>query len=84
MRLLGADGNTIWEWDGASSSLRTAVRYDMEILAVPDSTEVMVHFQSNDPMLILPVSAGALESFDLGGVFEVDFSWIGTLVPADW
>ncbi len=83
MRLLGAGGNTMWEWDGSCAALRTAVRHDMEIFAVPDSTDVIVHFSSDDPRLSLPIPEGALDSFGLGGAFEVDFSWIGTIVPAD-
>jgi hypothetical protein len=83
MRLLGADGKTIWEWDGVCATLRAAAQQNMEILAVPDSTAVLVHFQSDDPMLILPIPESALDSFGLGGVFEIDFSWIGAIVPAD-
>jgi hypothetical protein len=83
MRLLGAGGKTIWEWDGGSATLRAAAQQNMEILAVPDSTTVLVHFLSDDPMLILPIPEAALDSFGLGGVLEIDFSWIGTVVPAD-
>jgi len=83
MRLLDAGGNTMWEWDGVCATLCAAVRHDLEILAVPGSTEVLVHFLSDDPTLILPIPEGALGSFGNGGVFEVDFSWIGTIVPPD-
>jgi hypothetical protein len=83
MRLLGADGKTMWECDGVSATLRAAAQYNMEILAVPDSTAVLVHFQSDDPILILPIPEVALDSFGLGGVFEIDFSWVGAIVPAD-
>lgn len=82
MRLLGAAGNTIWEWDGVSDTLHTAITYDMEILSLPDSNGVLVHLQTHDPRLLLPIPEAALDSLGLGGSFEVDLSWIGTIVPA--
>lgn len=82
MRLLGDAGNTIWEWDGVSDTLQTAIKYDMEMLSLPDSTGVLVHLQTHDPRLLLPIPEGALDSLGLGGSFEVDLSWIGTIVPA--
>ena len=55
----------MWEWDGVCATLCAAVRHDLEILAVPGSTEVLVHFLSDDPTLILPIPEGALGSFGL-------------------
>ena len=83
MRLLDAAGTTAWEWDGLSDTLHTATKYDMEILATPDSAGVLVHLQTDDPRLLLPIPESALDSLGFGGAFEVDFSWIGTIIPAD-
>ena len=62
-----------------SESLHGALRYDIEILTVSGSEGVMAHLQSDDPRMTLPFPESALEAVRGGGVFEVDFRWMGTL-----
>jgi SAM-dependent methyltransferase len=81
MRLLGERGNTVWEWDGTPATLYRTAKYDMEILAVPESGQVVLRFSGDDPRLILPISESVLESLGSGSEFEVDFSWVGTITP---
>jgi hypothetical protein len=79
MQLVGGDGHTIWNWDGRAATLASALRHDLEILASSDCEGVVAHLQSDDPTLILPIPESELSPVVSGGVFKVDFSWMGTL-----
>ncbi len=76
MRLLDADGNAVWTWDGTAAALRAGDTHDV-VMHAPWTAErgVVLLFTGDDPYFELPLGAAHFAACGQQATLEVELSW---------
>ena len=83
LRLLGSDGGNLWEWDCQRESLAQCESYNLAVLERSEmGPGVILHFETFDPGMLLPISEELGRLIMRGGTVEYELTWLGQQPPA--